>query len=251
MSENNKIHIKIELEKNPHYGNIVLKTQFDPNAPNFFYDKDGISWCPTSEESEFINEAFELMSKGQGGHFENKIADKTTSNKIHIKIQLEKNPHYGDLVIKAQFDPNAPNFFEDKETKTISWCPSTEEIEFINEAFGLMPKSRNTHFINKKELEKKTELDEKTERVNTEKNKESIDKDITEKITSNKNIEEFDFERRKEEKLEGNVTVVSADSKTIDELVNKNKEGKDDFMVEASEGTILNKVLKQKKKGKW
>ena len=44
---------------------------------------------------------------------------------------------------------------------------------------------------------------------------------------------------------------ISADGKTIDEIVKRKKEGTDEIMVEADEETIIDRVLKQKKKGKW
>lgn len=41
----------------------MIAIQFDRNAPNFFTNKNMISWCPTSEELEFINQAYGILHK--------------------------------------------------------------------------------------------------------------------------------------------------------------------------------------------
>lgn len=61
MDKNEKIHIKLEISKDPLTGQLNLMTRFDPSAPNFIKDENGFSWSPTKEEREFLNEAFELI----------------------------------------------------------------------------------------------------------------------------------------------------------------------------------------------
>jgi hypothetical protein len=60
---------------------------------------------------------------------------------IYVSLQLDKNITSGELVISIQFDRNAPNFFTNKNT--ISWCPTNEELDFINEAFGVITKGKH------------------------------------------------------------------------------------------------------------
>jgi hypothetical protein len=60
---------------------------------------------------------------------------------IYVALQLDKDVTSGELVINIQFDRNAPNFFTNKNT--ISWCPTNEELEFINEAFGVITKEKH------------------------------------------------------------------------------------------------------------
>jgi hypothetical protein len=60
---------------------------------------------------------------------------------IYVALQLDKDVTSGELVINIQFDRNAPNFFTNKNT--ISWCPTNEELEFINEAFGVITKGKH------------------------------------------------------------------------------------------------------------
>ena len=66
MKKNEELYIKINLEKNTDSGEIMLNIQFDNNAPNFTKEKDVISWNPSVEEWAFVNEVFEIISKGQG-----------------------------------------------------------------------------------------------------------------------------------------------------------------------------------------
>lgn len=66
MEKNEELYIKLNLEKNTDSGEIVLNIQFDNDAPNFTKEKDVISWNPSIEEWAFVNEIFEIISKGQG-----------------------------------------------------------------------------------------------------------------------------------------------------------------------------------------
>ena len=63
MHKNENIHIRLEINKDPSTGQLNLITRFDQNAPNFTKDENGFNWWPTSEEREFLNEAFEMLSK--------------------------------------------------------------------------------------------------------------------------------------------------------------------------------------------
>lgn len=60
---------------------------------------------------------------------------------IYVSLQLNKDDSSGEIVLHVQFDRNAPNFFTNKNT--ISWCPTNEELDFINEAFGMLSKKKN------------------------------------------------------------------------------------------------------------
>lgn len=60
---------------------------------------------------------------------------------IYVSLQLDKDVVSGEIVLGIQFDRNAPNFFTNKNT--LSWCPTKEELEFINEAFGMLTKKKH------------------------------------------------------------------------------------------------------------
>ena len=66
MRKHDNIFVKLQIEKDRNSGELTLNIQFDKDTPNFFTDKNVISWCPTIEEINFLNEAFELISKRKG-----------------------------------------------------------------------------------------------------------------------------------------------------------------------------------------
>ena len=59
--EENKIYIKLEIEKNEDTGELAVLTRFNPDAPNFTQDKEGVYWVPTNAEKDFLNEAFDML----------------------------------------------------------------------------------------------------------------------------------------------------------------------------------------------
>ncbi len=61
---------------------------------------------------------------------------------IFVTLQIGKDEKSGDLTINTFFDNKAPNFSTDKNR--MNWCPTIEEIEFVNEAFVLLPKKNQT-----------------------------------------------------------------------------------------------------------
>ncbi len=63
MSKDENIHIKLEICRNPASGKLGLIARFDPNSPNFSKEENGFSWSPTTDEREFLNEAFEMIEK--------------------------------------------------------------------------------------------------------------------------------------------------------------------------------------------
>jgi hypothetical protein len=65
MKKQENIYVSLQLEKDVTSGALMIAIQFDRNAPNFFTNKNMISWCPTGEELSFINEAFEAVHKGK------------------------------------------------------------------------------------------------------------------------------------------------------------------------------------------
>ena len=62
MTNNPKIYIKLQLEKDPEDQKLYIKAHFDDTAPNFHYSNDEISWVPTTDELDFIKESFDMLS---------------------------------------------------------------------------------------------------------------------------------------------------------------------------------------------
>lgn len=65
MKKQENIYVALQLEKDVTSGELMIAIQFDRNAPNFFTNKNMISWCPTGEELTFINEAYGAVHKGK------------------------------------------------------------------------------------------------------------------------------------------------------------------------------------------
>ncbi len=63
MKRQENIYVALQLEKDVTSGELMIAIQFDRNAPNFFTNKNMISWCPTGEELTFINEAYGAVHK--------------------------------------------------------------------------------------------------------------------------------------------------------------------------------------------
>ena len=186
-------------------------------------------------------------------------------DKIHIKLEVCRDEASNKLMIMTHFDTNAPNFFKDDDG--YFWMPTMEEKNFLNEVFELMPASLMTPSpvnLTPKPPEKqatsppaKTEvkpeeppLDKKEEVQPTdlptlEKTGESDVFKVTEEEPKN----ESPTTEKKEEKKG---ILVEADDNAIETAIKKHGLADDDkSIVEADEQTIIEKVLSQKKKGKW
>lgn len=197
-----------------------------------------------------------------------------TNNKINIRVELARNTKTGKLALTAIFNENAPNFSKDKEG--YYWIPTVDEKDFLNEAFQLMPRGQTVQTFNKKmspkqlepELEdtEKTDLEieeEQVEKAESPKNFEKIEDMITskpqeknktavfEKAEEDEEGEETENETEEKEEEDDEGLIVSADEEAIDAALNKRRGEKDNSMREADEQTIIDRVLSQKKKGKW
>ncbi|MCX6666044.1 MAG: hypothetical protein NT038_08330 [Euryarchaeota archaeon] len=161
-------------------------------------------------------------------------------NNIYVKIQIEKDDLSGNLALRTQFDVNAPNFFQDNDQ--ISWCPTTEEIEFLNETFNLIStKKRKSCIVNNND--ELSIVEETIDTISKEKKNDSMHQE-SEQLTG-------PLSQSPPLQADAGGIIVSSDAKALDEII-KRKEGREGVMVEADEETIVDKVLKQKKKGvKW
>jgi len=191
------------------------------------------------------------------------------NNNINIRIEVCKNSFSGKLSIKAHFDSNAPNVSMDKDGYV--WTPTLEEKEFINEAFQLIPVD---NFVANKEKTLRTEENFETKPVaplsKFEKQKEPTVFNKTYDDTKDDRFEKNIFSKRpdiqnnryepdKEEpnhyeneagKKDVRVIKESHDS-AIEAALKRHMDDEDNPFVEADEQTIIDRVLNQKKKGKW
>jgi hypothetical protein len=199
----------------------------------------------------------------------------TKEDKINIKLEICRDEQSHELTIMTHFDEHAPNFFKDKEG--YFWIPTVEEKDFLNEAFGLVP-SGGTKMTPEKPVVTSPEKEEETpapEPAPVAEREEEKSEEIPSSPFENKEMEEpvemppleqtekeEVFEMTKEEpaspdadnatKEEDKGIIVKADDHAIDRALKKRQAAGDDkSIVEADEKTIVEKVLSQKKKGKW
>ena len=193
-------------------------------------------------------------------------------DKIYIRLEICKDKNSDELTIMTHFDSNAPNFSKDKDG--YFWMPTLEERNFINEAFELIPTNNIKSLSPEKPTGKPLEEGKLTapkpqiniEDKKPEKMQSPFESKVGEKPTDlpplKKREEEVVFEKTEEESksndLESEIKkededkeiLVEADEQAIDVALKKDEE-KDKSIVEADEQTIIEKVLSQKKKGKW
>ncbi len=202
MTKEKNIHIRIELGKDTISGNLTLLTYFNLDAPNFAKDEEGYYWLPTSEEKDFLNEAFELIP--------------TTIPKTKISTAKETITKQPELKEEKIEKTEPPIDIEDKEPEKPS-SPFTKK----EKAYHLPPLEKNEETA----VFEVTEEETKTEESKTD--KETKDKE------------------EEDEKI-----IVEADDQAIERALRKGEE-KDETIVEVDEQTIVDRVLSQKKKGKW
>lgn len=195
-----------------------------------------------------------------------------TDNKIHIRVELSRD-NSGKLALTTIFDEKAPNFSKDEEG--YYWMPTVEEKDFINEAFELMPTTKTKSTVSKtvsKPAAPKIEKPPVEPEIKNEMEPatiSSVDVEIKEpeeppapplekkedpavfEVTTEESEPDKSKELEPAKKLEDENILVSADADAIDAALKKRREEKDKTIVEADEQTIIDKVLSQKKKGKW
>ena len=190
-------------------------------------------------------------------------------DKIHIKLEIRKDKASGELMITAHFDPNAPNFAKDKNN--YFWWPTVEEKNFFNEVFELVPTNKTNKPSFEKEKTIYTPPEKKEEKTIPKTPPPTISKESVkplrilspfERKIEKKPISPPPLEKKEEavfEVTEGPIeketikeeedrVLTEADEEAIERALEKDK---DTPLVEADEQTIIDKVLNQKKKGKW
>lgn len=192
----------------------------------------------------------------------------TKNDKIHIKLEICKDETSNELKIMTHFDSAAPNFFKDKDSYL--WMPTVEEKDFINEAFELMsidkiisppektpqepPETKETTEPPAEKEEEKPKIipspfGKKREKkpVELPPVEKTEDETVFEMTGEETKSEDVDTKIKKEENKE---VFVKTNENTIEEALKKRDE-EYKSIVEADEKTIIEKVLSQKKKGRW
>ena len=164
---------------------------------------------------------------------------------IFVRLQIEKDLQTKALALNVRFEKDAPNFSIDEYG--ICWLPTLEEIDFIVEAFGMLSqnKSFNTkcsdEVTNKKPLPHPTPKTE--EPVHSPYEKIAVTASTTTESTTESAYEYHPKQSNNMEKI-----FVQADEHTIDEALKRRKVEEEDYVANPNDRSVLDKVLKQKKK---
>lgn len=218
MTKDDKINIKLEVCRDKTSGKLAITAHFNSNAPNVFQEKDGYFWVPTTEEKDLINEAFQLMPTDAGY---------TPSGKTTPKPEKEEKPT-SEPVIEEEIKPT-PEAQPPENEKKPAYLQPLEKLD-ESDIFEVTDKDIKADYLDK-------DIDKKTE--------EPLAKSVEPPE------EEKKPEEPEEEKIdEDEKVMVEADSEAIEAALKKHTE-KNKSIVEADEQTIIDKVLSQKKKGKW
>jgi hypothetical protein len=169
---------------------------------------------------------------------------------IFVKLQIEKDTQSGGLTLGIYFDRNAPNF--STERNTISWSPTLEEIDFITETFEMISNCKSQYRQrddNIKNNETPFHSPKKIEEPPTVKTESKIAK--FEPFDTDDDAEENTFPPSTESEETEEKIFVQANEETIEEASKRKKgESVEEFVVDADEKTIIDKVLKEKIKNK-
>ena len=211
MVRDNKINLKLEVCRDKTSGKLSIMARFNENAPNIFKEKGCYLWMPTPEEKDFLNEAFALIPL----------------NTPHITSNITPPKPRRNIAAKAisGFGPEIPDD-EPDDIPTIEKADESSVFEAVSN--------------DKKTIEIEKDIKIQREEIPIIRNKPIV-------VEESK---EPEFDESEPEKKYDRGIIVEADSEAIDAALKKYT-SKDKSFVEADEQTIIDKVLSQKKKGKW
>jgi len=173
---------------------------------------------------------------------------------IYVALEIQKDVEAKGLALSVQFDRNAPNFLE--ENGLISWCPTCDELDFITEAFALMggnhlrfpEKEQETEEEGEAELEQEEDHPSQLEQTNYSHRSSEI---RIAPLPNNLTIDETDDQRplNRRDREDEEKVFIQADEKKIDEILQRKKQmAKQHYEHDAEDKTIVDRMMKQKKK---
>ena len=125
MKKNENIHVKLQIEKDRNSGKLTLNVHFDKDTPNFYTDKNVLSWCPTIEEIDFVNEAYKTISKCKSYKHEKKVNEDKVDTPVEKKTEdHSKAPKEGKTVAskpeKGDDNTEESSTLSDSEKKEVN-----------------------------------------------------------------------------------------------------------------------------------
>jgi hypothetical protein len=163
---------------------------------------------------------------------------------IFISAEIKKDWESKKLMPSVRFDKTAPNVLT--ECDTIVWYPTCDEIDFIAEVFDLI---RGVRYL-KKIIEKPQNTTTLSGENTTDSSYHSsemrippLEDDRTMEVRADVRSSRIN-DKRDNEKI-----FFQADEKKIDEILNRKKMvTKEDCVMESGEKTLIDRMLKPKKK---
>jgi hypothetical protein len=215
MTKDDKINLKLEVYKDKNSGKLTLLAHFDKTAPNVFKEKENFVWMPTDEEKNFLNEAFEILPQG------------TTVPPVKEDTNSKQNTQVEDN------DSTKEQTVDEVKDAQVEQTP-TEDTVPVDDT-----------------LDKSTDTDVTDDYNKTEKDT-TADLEVSQKDIDDVMLEDIDKDEVKNlENDQDKAMIVEADADAIDQAIKKHTKNDDETIVEADEQTIIDKVLSQKKKGRW
>jgi hypothetical protein len=270
MTNNDNISIKLELNKDKTTGKLAITARFNSNAKNVKIENGNYFWMPTIEEKDLINEAFDTFygkAPPTTTHTpEPKNTESTTTVKSTVDSILNKQkeeepikeepikeePIKEELIKEEPIKEEPPETIIENESKVKDSGPESnfnaETQEDIKE-----DEDKDLPPLEEKETPSVFEItDDDIKKDEPTEKKEPTDEDLSPKVKVNDPDNKDDTkDSKKDDKKEDEDIIVEADDEAIEAAIKKHTADNDDSIVEADEKTIIDKVLSQKKKGKW
>ena len=224
MNKNEKVNVKLEINKDKQSGKLMIIAHFNKDSSNIIIKNDEYIWMPTIEEKDLLNEAFNFFplektpTKNTPKHSEEEKEHKTPEIENQEPVIKESLPP-----LEPETEINPTKNQEVEANKTIEKKPIKSEEPAIFEVTSEIPQKDIEPQESNKELDVKVDVKIEEPQQNTS------------------------------ESVEDKKIIVEADQEAIEKALKKHskKEEDDQSIKEADEQTIIDKVLNQKKKGKW
>ena len=247
MIKDDNINIKLEVFKDKFSGKISIIAHFNNTAPNIYKDNDEYIWFPTIDEKNLILEAFELTSTTTNNSYKEKTTTPTVTNQQVASSTVPVSPSRTDPNLNIQH--SEPQYTE-KKPQVIDFNKDVQTKDFKENQN--LPKTNN--LIKNEEVKNfkpepfSNSADVKTYEPNQ--NIEHIDPYYKPKQEEVKKESQYVKNTHKEKKELNEGVITEVETNAIDAALKKYTD-KEEYMVQADEKTIVDKVLSQKKKGKW
>jgi len=223
MPEDKNVNIKLELSRDNN-GKLKIIARFNSKAPNIIIDKNEYIWVPTLEEKDLINEAFGFISSEKPSNTPDLASKEEIDSKVEEETNIESN-------VETVFEKEPELETKEQKPEEIHSEPSVFEKLKGDSVF----ESENNDRLESNEIKETVNKDDMEPKIDVKKDEESPDKDDN-KIDENEDL------------------IVDADEEAIREALKKHEKDDDkldESMREVDEKTIIDRVLSQKKKGKW